>query len=162
METTDTTKNELTMLVGTYTSGTSKGIYSYRFNEKDGTATPLSETEIENPSYLVPSADGKFVYAVSEFNNEQAAANAFAFNKEKGTLELLNSQQTGGEDPCYIIASENNVITANYSGGSILYSLSQKMVHYLPTSDIYNSKARSRQGKTRETASALCPYHSRW
>ncbi len=31
METTDTTENELTMLVGTYTSGTSKGIYSYRF-----------------------------------------------------------------------------------------------------------------------------------
>ena len=113
METTDTTENELTMLVGTYTSGTSKGIYSYRFNEKDGTATPLSETEIENPSYLIPSADGKFVYAVSEFNNKQAAANAFAFNKEKGTLELLNSQQTGGEDPCYIIANENNVITAN-------------------------------------------------
>ena len=83
METTDTTENELTMLVGTYTSGTSKGIYSYRFNEEDGTATPLSETEVENPSYLVPSADGKFVYAVSELNNTQAAANAFAFNKKK-------------------------------------------------------------------------------
>ena len=39
METTDTTENELTMLVGTYTSGTSKGIYSYRFNEENGTAT---------------------------------------------------------------------------------------------------------------------------
>ncbi len=39
--------------------------------------------------------------------------------KKKGTLQLLNSQQTGGEDPCYIIASGNNVITANYSGGSI-------------------------------------------
>ena len=140
METTDTTKNELTMLVGTYTSGTSKGIYSYRFNEKDGTATPLSETEIENPSYLVPSADGKFVYAVSEFNNEQAAANAFAFNKEKGTLELLNSQQTGGEDPCYIIASENNVITANYSGGSISVFPIAKDGSLLPTSDIIQFK----------------------
>ena len=140
METTDTTKNELTMLVGTYTSGTSKGIYSYRFNEKDGTATPLSETEIENPSYLVPSADGKFVYAVSEFNNEQAAANAFAFNKEKGTLELLNSQQTGGEDPCYIIANENNVITANYSGGSISVFPIAKDGSLLPTSDIIQFK----------------------
>ena len=162
METTDTTKNELTMLVGTYTSGTSKGIYSYRFNEEDGTATPLSETEIENPSYLVPSADGKFVYAVSEFNNEQAAANAFAFNKEKGTLELLNSQQTGGEDPCYIIASENNVITANYSGGSIsVFPIAKdgSLLHFR----YYTIQRRgSRQGKTRETASALCPYHSRW
>ena len=48
METTGTTENELTMLVGTYTSGTSKGIYSFRFNEKDGIAVPLSEVEIEN------------------------------------------------------------------------------------------------------------------
>lgn len=97
METTGTTENELTMLVGTYTSGTSKGIYSFRFNEKDGIAVPLSEVEIENPSYLVPSADGKFVYAVSEFNDERAAANALAFDKEKGTFQLLNSQKTGGK-----------------------------------------------------------------
>ena len=98
METlTGTKENELTMLVGTYTSGDSKGIYSFRFNEETGTATALSETEVENPSYLAVSADGKFIYTVSEFNNEQAAANAFAFNQEKGTLKLLNSQKTGGE-----------------------------------------------------------------
>ena len=40
METlTGTKENELTMLVGTYTSGDSKGIYSFRFNEETGTAT---------------------------------------------------------------------------------------------------------------------------
>lgn len=75
-------EQELTMIVGTYTSGDSKGLYSFRFNEENGTATALSEAEVENPSYLVPSADGKFIYAVSEFSNEQAAANAFAFNKD--------------------------------------------------------------------------------
>ena len=53
METTDTTKNELTMLVGTYTSGTSKGIYSYRFNEEDGTATPLSDTDTMQMRFLL-------------------------------------------------------------------------------------------------------------
>lgn len=65
-------EQELTMIVGTYTSGDSKGLYSFRFNEENGTATALSEAEVENPSYLVPSADGKFIYAVSEFSNEQA------------------------------------------------------------------------------------------
>jgi len=63
-------EQELTMIVGTYTSGDSKGLYSFRFNEENGTATALSEAEVENPSYLVPSADGKFIYAVSEFSNE--------------------------------------------------------------------------------------------
>ena len=137
METpTGTKENELTMLVGTYTSGDSKGIYSFRFNEETGTATALSETEVENPSYLAVSADGKFIYTVSEFNNEQAAANAFAFNQEKGTLKLLNSQKTGGEDPCYIITNGNNVITANYSGGSISVFPIAKDGSLLPASDI--------------------------
>ena len=31
-----TTDSELTMLVGTYTSGNSKGIYTFRFNEETG------------------------------------------------------------------------------------------------------------------------------
>ena len=58
-------ENELTMLVGTYTSGSSKGIYTFRFNEESGVATPLSEIEVSNPSYLTLSPDNRFVYAVS-------------------------------------------------------------------------------------------------
>lgn len=124
METTLITENELTMnertmLVGTYTSGTSEGIYSFRFNENDGTTTPLSKVAIENPSYLTPSADGKLIYAVSELGGGQATANALAFNKEQGTFQLLNSQKTNGDDPCYIITNGKSVVTANYSGGSI-------------------------------------------
>lgn len=111
--------NELTMLVGTYTSGSSKGIYSFRFNMQTGESDSLSEVNVNNPSYLTPSEDGKFVYAVSEEGNETAAVNAFALDKEKGTLRLLNSQKTMGTDPCYVITNGKNVVTANYSGGSI-------------------------------------------
>lgn len=135
-ENTDESDHELTMLVGTYTSGDSKGIYSFRFDEATGTATALSETDIENPSYLVPSADGRFVYAVSELNDERAAAVAFAFDKEKGTFRLLNSQRTGGKDPCYIITNGNQVVTANYSGGSISVFPVAKDGSLLPTSSL--------------------------
>lgn len=79
-------------------------------------------------SYLLPTAN--FIYAVSEFSNEQAAANAFAFNKEEGTFRLLNTQKTGGEDPCYIITNGSNVVTANYSGGSISVFLIDMTVHF--------------------------------
>ena len=133
-------EQELTMIVGTYTSGDSKGLYSFRFNEENGTATALSEAEVENPSYLVPSADGKFIYAVSEFSNEQAAANAFAFNKEEGTFRLLNTQKTGGEDPCYIITNGSNVVTANYSGGSISVFPIDKDGALLPASEVVKFK----------------------
>lgn len=130
------TDNELTMLVGTYTSGTSKGIYTFRFDEETGLANPLSEVEVANPSFLVPSADGKFVYAVSEFSDERAAVNAFAFDKEKGTLQLLNSQKTEGADPCNLITNGKNVVTANYSGGSISVFPIDKKGALLPASAV--------------------------
>ena len=58
-------QDELAMLIGTYTNGSSKGIYTFRFNQETGTAVPLSSAALPNPSYLVPSEDGEFVYAVS-------------------------------------------------------------------------------------------------
>ena len=75
-------EHELTMLVGTYTSGSSKGIYTFRFNEESGVATPLSEIEVSNPSYLTLSPDNRFVYAVSEENDSTAAINAFAVDNQ--------------------------------------------------------------------------------
>ena len=95
-------EDELSMLIGTYTDGTSKGIYSFRFNQKTGTATPLDSVELSNPSYLTPSEDGKFIYAVSEMNDSTAAVNALAFDKQTGNLRLLNSERTPGAAPCYV------------------------------------------------------------
>lgn len=112
-------QDELAMLVGTYTNGTSKGIYTFRFNQETGINTPLSSIELPNPSYLTPSEDGKFVYAVSEMNDTTAALSALAFDKEKGTLRLLNTELTHGADPCYVATNGNEVLTANYSGGSM-------------------------------------------
>ena len=82
--------DELAMLVGTYTDGNSKGIYTFRFNQETGLATSLSSIEVLNPSYLIPSEDGRFVYAVSEMNDTTAALNAFSFDKETGKLSLLS------------------------------------------------------------------------
>lgn len=110
--------NELTMLVGTYTTGKSKGIYLYRFNEETGDSKALSFAEAANPSFLSVSMDGKYVYAVEE-GNEDSAVNCFSFNKEKGTLAFINRQLTNGESPCHINTDGKNIITANYGGGSL-------------------------------------------
>ncbi|MCF2688808.1 lactonase family protein [Bacteroides fragilis] len=145
-----TTDNELTMLVGTYTSGDSKGIYTFRFNEETGASVPLSDAEVANPSYLVPSDDGKFVYSVNEFSKDQASVSAFAFDKTKGTLRLLNTQKTMGADPCYLITNGKNVITANYSGGSITVFPIGKDGSLLPASDVIEFKG-SGPDKERQT-----------
>lgn len=137
------TDSMLTMLVGTYTSGTSKGIYTFRFNENSGVATPLSEIEASNPSYLTVSDDGQFVYSVDE-SDKQSAANAFAFDKQKGTLRLLNSQKTDGKAPCYIISNGKYVVTANYGGGSIsVFPINEQDGSLLPTSQVIKFKGTS-------------------
>lgn len=115
----DNNTDELAMLVGTYTNGSSKGIYTFRFNQETGTAVALDSVALPNPSYLVPSEDGKLVYAVSEMNDSTAALNALSFDRETGKLDLLNSVPTFGEDPCYVATNGKEVLTANYSGGSM-------------------------------------------
>lgn len=112
-------QDELAMLVGTYTNGTSKGIYTFRFNQETGVATSLSSLELPNPSYLTPSQDGKFVYAVSEMSDSTAALSSIAFDKATGVLRLLNTERTHGADPCYVATNGQEVLTANYSGGSM-------------------------------------------
>ena len=112
-------QDERVMLVGTYTNGTSKGIYTFRFNQETGVAVPLDSIELPNPSYLVPSGDGKLIYAVSETNDSRAALNTLSLNQSTGGLRLLNTELTHGADPCYVATNGKAVLTANYSGGSM-------------------------------------------
>jgi len=109
------------MLVGTYTSGTSAGIYVYRFDEETGTVEYQSETPAVNPSYLAVSANEHYVYAVGENGRNDAVVYAFSFDKKDGKLNLLNAQQTNGAAPCYISSDRAGrfVVAANYSGGSV-------------------------------------------
>ena len=111
--------DELTLLVGTYTYGTSKGIYSFCFNQQTGESEPLDSVALTNPSFLTVSDDRQRVYAVSETNDSTAALHTLALNPEDGSLRLLNKQLTQGTDPCHVAVNPNMVLTANYSGGSL-------------------------------------------
>lgn len=113
---------DMFMLAGTYTSDEgSKGIYVYRFNTGTGKADSVSMVEVVNPSYLALSPDEKFVYSVGENGDGNSGAHAFAFNKKTGTLTLLNSQNTDGSGPCYIVIDSKgkNVHTADYGSGTL-------------------------------------------
>ena len=113
---------EMYMLVGTYTSAEgSKGIYVYRFDTDTGVSDSVSMVEVANPSYLVFSPNEQFVYSVGENGEDDSYAHAFSFDKSNGQLKLIDSQLTFGSSPAYITldAQGNNVITANYGGGSI-------------------------------------------
>lgn len=113
-------KDKFNLLIGTYTKGCeSKGIYVYEFDSKTGDFSFKNASEkTVNPSYLTVSDNNKFVYSVNE-NGAQSKVSSFGFEASSGKLDLLNSQDSEGADPCYIINDEKNVIVANYSGGNI-------------------------------------------
>ena len=133
-------KDELNMVVGTYTDGESKGMYSYTFNQETGKATPLSEVDISNPSYLTFSKNGDFIYSVSENEGDEATANAFSFNKKSGEMKLINRQKTQGAHPCYIATDGKNVVAANYTGGSFTTFNIEKDGSLSPATSINNFK----------------------
>ncbi len=110
---------KMTLLVGTYTDEcSSNGIYAYDYYPANGTAVARSSTEgVVNPSFLTYDPAG-FVYSVNEAGADSKAS-AFTFDKSTAAFRFLGSQPTKGADPCYILADDKNVITANYSGGSL-------------------------------------------
>jgi 6-phosphogluconolactonase len=115
--------SEFYLLIGTYTTEGSEGIYVYKFNSEDGSLSYVSETAgVKDPSYLAVSPDHRFVYAVNErADSSEATVSAFSFDKANGTLSFLNKQSSGGGAPCYVSVDETGsmVFVGNYLGGSL-------------------------------------------
>lgn len=111
------------LLVGTYTSEESKGIYVYEFDAETGEATYVSKAVgVENPSYLAISPDENYVYAVNETGGEEGGyVSSFSFDKQEGELTFLNKKSSKGDHPCYVSvdATGQAVFAGNYSGGSL-------------------------------------------
>jgi len=124
--------SELLVYVGTYTEATpdgsgSKGIYAARFDTASGRLEGLSPVaELKNPSWVTPSRDGRFLYAVSEVGVPDATGVpaglvvAYAIG-EHGKLTELNRVSSRGADPCHLAVSRSGhtVAVANYTGGSV-------------------------------------------
>ncbi|MCX2583164.1 lactonase family protein [Pedobacter sp. MR22-3] len=108
------------LVIGTYTApGKSEGIYTYDFDTNAGNTALKNITKgTANPSYLAISADQKYAYAVNE-TGETSAVTAFKYDAITGALTFINKVDSHGADPCFITIDEQNVIIANYSGGSL-------------------------------------------
>jgi 6-phosphogluconolactonase len=105
--------------IGTYTNNKlSKGIYQCELDLKDGKLSmPTLAAATNSPSFVAIHPNQKFLYAVAE--GEKGKINAFAIAKT-GELTFLNSQRSGGADPCHLVVDPNGkvVLAANYSSGS--------------------------------------------
>lgn len=118
-------KESYYLLIGTYTSGKSEGIYVYNFNTNAGECSYVNKVKTSNPSYLAVSNSGKFVYAVNEKADSTrftttGSVSAFSFNKQNGAMKEISTQSSGGKHPCYVSLDKtgNWLAAANYSDGS--------------------------------------------
>lgn len=115
-------KNNLfNLVIGTYANpAKSKGIYVYEFNSKTGEFRLKSETgDVENPSFLAISSNGKYVYAANEVRD--GGVSAFSFDPVSGAIKFLNRVSSGGSGPAYVSVNDrgNLVFAGNYGSGSL-------------------------------------------
>jgi 6-phosphogluconolactonase len=116
--------------VGTYTSSTSKGIYSYRFDSRTGKLTPIGvAAELPNPSFLATDPQHRFLYAVTEMGNEPGAdsykknglVSSYSIDRKTGALTLLNQVDAGGGGSCHLVVDKTGktLFVANYGSGNV-------------------------------------------
>ena len=109
--------------VGTYTTarrdGRGTGIHAYRVDPDTGHFTHVQTLGgLVNPSFLVTSADRRFLYAV---HGDENHASAFALDADTGEARLLNQADTGGMNGVRqdIDPGGRFMVVANYASGTV-------------------------------------------
>lgn len=108
-------KSKYVAYVGTYTHGSSEGIHIYDMDIETGLMEERKVVPINNPSYLVQSLDGKFLYSISDEGLE-----SFEVLKD-GDLKFLNKAKIHGMRGCHlsIDSSGKYLFVAGYHDGKV-------------------------------------------
>jgi 6-phosphogluconolactonase len=113
------------LLVGTQTSGTSKGIYSYSFEATSGELKALGlATEADNPTFLALDPDGRTVLVANELDTYEGksggAVSSYALDRANARLTKVNEVASLGGGPCHVAFDHTgrSAFAANYGGGS--------------------------------------------
>src|SRR5262249_12625719 len=116
----------VTVYAGTYTRGTSRGIYRLTFDAATEKLGPAAlAVEARTPPFLALHPNGRWLYGVAEVSDfggkETGAVSAFAIDAKTGDLALLNQQSSEGADPCHLVVdrSGRHLLVANYTGGTV-------------------------------------------
>ena len=106
--------------VGTYTDGSSQGIYQYKLLEDGSLEASKLLAKTVNPSYLTRSQEGNYLLAVNEVSNDQTSGLVSSFQITKDSLILIDQSPSGGAHPCHITTNQQGyVVMANYTGGNM-------------------------------------------
>jgi 6-phosphogluconolactonase len=111
---------ERVLFVGTQTApGTSKGIYTYRWNEMTGELSGQTlAAEVGMPTFLTLAPDKRHLYAANE-REKDGGVTAFAVHGAK--LEKIDEVAALGSGTCFVSTdyTGRDVFCANYNSGSM-------------------------------------------
>jgi 6-phosphogluconolactonase len=113
------------LLVGTQTSGTSKGIYSYSFDPDTGElGVPGLAAEADNPTFLTLAPNGRTVLVANELDKYEGksggAVSTYSLDRANARLTKVNEVASMGGGPCHVAFDHTgrSAFVANYGGGS--------------------------------------------
>ena len=110
--------SETLVYIGTYTRGSSEGIYVSKMNAETGELSkPMLAAKFKNPSFVAVHPNKKYFYAVAEERGDSAIVAAFKIEAD-GMLTKINQSSSLGDIPCHLIVDETGktLLVANYGG----------------------------------------------
>ena len=106
--------------VGTYTNGSSEGIYKYKLSENGKLDSVGLVAKSNNPSFLTLSKDNKYLLCCNEVNSVDGKGTVESYRIGKDSLEFVSRSSSGGAHPCFVTTNNDNVVlVANYTGGNV-------------------------------------------
>ena len=113
------------LLVGTQTSGTSKGVYAYSFDAATGELKELGlAAEADNPTFLALAPNGSTVIVANELdtykNKSSGAVSSYSLNRATAHLTKIDEVASLGGGTCHVAVDRTGrcAFAANYGGGS--------------------------------------------
>jgi 6-phosphogluconolactonase len=113
------------LLVGTQTSGTSKGIYAYSFEAGQGELKLVGlAAEADNPTFLALSPNRRTVLVANELDTYEGkssgAVSSYTLDRAKARLTKVNEVASLGGGTCHVAFDHTgrSAFAANYGGGS--------------------------------------------
>jgi 6-phosphogluconolactonase len=108
------------MYVGSYTAGTSKGIYAWKFDSKDGQLSSLGlMAETPQPAHLWIAPNQKTLYTVNW--ETSGSVSAYHIDPKTGALSFLNKTSSHGAQPNQVVVDPSGrvAVAVNYTNGSL-------------------------------------------
>jgi 6-phosphogluconolactonase len=147
------------IFIGTYTQTSRdthrpEGIYVFQVNPQNETLEPLAPgTGVKNPSFLAIHPNKRFLYAVEELHEGQAAAFSLTPN---GKLTFLNHQPAHGSATCYLTVDPTGkwLLVSNYGSGSLVVFPIQEDGSLGPSTDLILHHGQGPDAPPQEAARA--------